>query len=87
MMCNMQREEAREVIESALRLTRERVAGGLDEKEIQRERLADLIARMRPDGCEEPTAADLADALGDPDGKGLREAIRAWAEDAPGIPQ
>jgi hypothetical protein len=88
MQRDMQREEARKVITSALRLARERVTGGLDEKEVRRERLSDLMARMDAGTGQRPTGDDLTDALGDPDDNEVREAIRAWSqEDAPVTPQ
>lgn len=88
MQREMQREEARNVIVSALWLARERVTGDLDEKEIARERLADLMVRMGTGMENPPTAADLTDALGDPGDDEIRAAIRAWSqEDAPLTPQ
>lgn len=85
---NMQRNEARKVITSALWLAKERVTGDLDAKEIRRERLSDLIVRMGVGMENRPTAGDLTEALGDPDDGEIREAVRVWSqEDAPVIPQ
>lgn len=80
---------ARDVIVAALRLARERATGDMAEKEIRRERLADLALRAvlyagDPGDPGRPTADDLRDVLGDPDDKGLRDALKAWsAGDAP----
>ena len=88
MQRKMQRDEARKVLTSALWLAKERVVGELNEKEITRERLADLSVRMGTGMDNPPSAADLAEALGDPDDGEIREAIRVWSqEDAPSIPQ
>jgi hypothetical protein len=70
--------EAGEIILGALKLARERVTGDPDEKEIRRERLADLIARIRVGGSARPSAGDLKDALGDPDDSEIRTALAAW---------
>jgi hypothetical protein len=84
----MDRREAREVITGALKTARERVVGELDAKEIQRERLADLIVRMDQGAGSKPTAEDIRDALGDPDDGRLRRAIEAWSqEDTPVVPR
>jgi hypothetical protein len=73
----------RDVIVAALLLAKERLTGELDVKEIQRERIADLIVRAALYGDnqsqpERPTAADFTQVLGDPDDRLLREAISAW---------
>jgi hypothetical protein len=77
MQRQMQREEARKVIVSALYLARERVTGDLDAKVIRRERLTDLMARMGTGMTPRPTADDLSEVLADPDAE-VREAIEAW---------
>jgi hypothetical protein len=81
----MDREHARDVIIATLKLAKERVTGDLDQKEIRRERLADLIVRMDLED-DTPTAQDLAEMLGDPDDgePELRRAMAAWSqEDVP----
>jgi hypothetical protein len=88
MQREMQRDQARKVITSALWLAKERVTGELDEKEITRERLADLSVRMGTGMESPPSAADLTEALGDPDDGEVREAIRVWSQgDAPVTPR
>lgn len=83
----MQREDARNVLVSALWLAKERVVGELDDKEVARERLSDLVIRMREGAESPPTAADLADVLDDSDPE-VKEAVAAWSqEDAPGGPR
>lgn len=77
MQREMQREEARKVIVSALWLARERVTGDLDEKDIARERITDLMARMRTGADSRPAAGDLAEVLGDSDAE-VRAALAAW---------
>jgi len=68
------------VIMDALRLARERVTGDdPEEKERQRERLADLIVRMHAaNAAARPTGTELSEALGNPDDGRLRQAISAW---------
>lgn len=88
MQRQMQRDEARKVITSALWLAKERVVGELNAKEIDRERLADLSVRMGIGMESPPSAADLTEALGNPDDGEIRQAIRVWSqEDAPVTPQ
>jgi hypothetical protein len=88
MQQEMQRDEARKVITSALWLAKERVTGEISPKEIARERLSDLIVRMGVGMEGRPTGADLTEALGDPDDREVREAVRVWSqEDAPVTPQ
>lgn len=79
----MDTEEAGTVIAAALKLARERVTGEADQKEQQRERLADLIVRVgmyegKPDAEGRPSRGDLTEALGDPDGSVVRAALAAW---------
>lgn len=79
----MQREEARKVISSALWLARERTTGELDEKEVRRERLADLMTRMKVGMDDPPTAGDLLEVLDGSDPE-IAAAVAAWSpEDAP----
>lgn len=82
-------DEPSEVIVSALRLARERVTGNdLEEKISRRMQLTDLITRaqLAPGaglfGTTRPSAAELREALGDPDDKALRDALAGW-EDSP----
>lgn len=77
MQQNMQREEARKVIASALWLARERVTGDLDEKRIRRERITDLMARMGIGVHPRPTGEDLREVLAD-QGEDVRAALAAW---------
>lgn len=84
----MQRDEARKVITSALWLAKERVTGELDEKEITRERLSDLMARMGIGADQRPSAADLTEALGGDLAPDVSAAIGEWSrEDVPVTPQ
>lgn len=83
---HMDTEESRPVLLGALRLAKERVTGDdPTAKERQRERISDMIARLRlntaPGDDRRPTAAELTELLGDPDDGELRAAIRAWEQE------
>jgi hypothetical protein len=81
MITAMDTMEPADVIVAALRLARERVTGDdPDAKEREREKLADLIARVqmhreKPEAEGRPSAEELAGALGDPEDERLRRAI------------
>lgn len=77
MQQNMQREEARKVITSALWLAKERVTGNLEEKQIRRERIRDLMARMQVGADPRPNGDDLREVLADQDPE-IRAALAAW---------
>jgi hypothetical protein len=87
MISAMADEEAQtpaEVIAAALSLERERVTGDdVDAKERRREKLADMIIRVKMHGSisqvPRPTAQELTDLLRDPDDGELRRALAAWA--------
>lgn len=86
-MTEQQDLSARDTILAALRLAKERVTGELDAKEIQRERLSDLIVRVglygdNPAAEERPGAPDLRDVLGIRDTP-LQDALKAWAAGDP----
>ena len=79
----MNTEESRPVLLGALRLAKTRVTGDdLDGKERQRERLSDMMVRLRldapPGDSRRPAAAELTELLGDPGDAELRAAIKAW---------
>ena len=74
-----------ELIMDALALKAERTVGpDVQEKARERGHLLDLrnlvesTARGDDPGSLRPTAAELRDALGDPDDKELREALASW---------
>ena len=77
MQRDMQREDARKVLVSALWLARERITGDLDEKQIRHERFTDLMARMGTGMQPRPTEEDLREVLTDPDDE-VMEALAAW---------
>jgi len=77
MQREMQRDEARKVLRSALWLARERAVGDLEEKKIARERISDLESRMGIGTDSQPTAGDLLEVLGDDDAE-IRAALAAW---------
>lgn len=77
MQQNMQREEARKVISSALWLAKERVTGDLEEKQVKQERIRDLMARMEIGADPRPTGEDLREVLADQDPE-IRAALAAW---------
>lgn len=86
-MTEQQGPSARDAILAALRLAKEQVTGELDAKEIQRERLSDLIVRIglygdNPTAQERPRAADLREVLGIRDTP-LQDALKAWAAGDP----
>lgn len=71
------------IILTTLRLAKNRLAGTLEEKEIRRERLDDLIARVvvhgdKPEAEGRPAREELTEALGDPDDGEIRAALAAW---------
>jgi hypothetical protein len=72
----------RDRIVQALQLARERVVDpDLGEKDAKRAKLDELIVRMSVQpgaGYERPTAAELRDALGDPDETDIRHALDEW---------
>lgn len=69
--------QAQDIIDGALKLARERVTGELDAKTARRERLSSLIVRVSSPEAR-PSAAELTEALGDPDDREVREALREW---------
>jgi hypothetical protein len=77
MQRDMQREDARKILTSALWLARERVTGELDEKKIKRERITDLTARMVIGADNRPTGEDLREVLAGQD-EDVRAALAAW---------
>lgn len=86
-MTEQQPASGRDAILAALRLMKERVTGELDAKNIQRERLSDLIVRVglygdNPTAEERPTEADLRDALG-LRGVLIEGALEEWAAGDP----
>jgi hypothetical protein len=80
----MDTKEARDILDSSLKIARERVTGDdPDAKERRRERLSDLIVRVimywdRADAEGRPSREDLTEALGDPGDKEIRDALAAW---------
>lgn len=73
---------ARDVIARELRLADARFTGELEAKRAGRERLRGLLARL-DDPAARPGADELRDALGDPDGREVRQALAAWGEGDP----
>jgi len=79
----MDKNEARQVILSSLRLARERVTG--DTLQVKARRLAELneaigeIAACRVPASSPLSAARVRELLGDPEGHHISEAVDAWA--------